>query len=242
MPHQNLNHKKTCRKIYQKFFTSCRRLPICNIRSFEERDLEDLKKLQGDKAVMQFVGTGEVRDAARVEIMHKNLMQLWKDFNPIGGYIVCDKATGKFLGMAALEPVFDQDQKIKPGEAEIMLYFQPEFWGQKYGKEVGQGFLNCLLASHQEGLKMTIGGAPLTKLVATAHPDNAGSIALQKSLGFKQQDTIMMRKGDKEVTRITFEFDLRAVFLAPQDDSKPTSNPSAKSTECLLKHGQQKSA
>lgn len=152
-------------------------------------------------------------------------MDLWQKGNPIGGYIVCDKASGTFLGMACLEDVVDKDEKAVAGAAEVMLYFKPEFWGKKYGKEVGQAFLTCIAASEQEGVPIIAGGAPLTKLAATAEPSNAGSIALQKSLGFTRGETTTTMKGGKKVQRVNFEFDLAKFLAAVRAESSASHLP-----------------
>ena len=204
------------------------------IRSIEAQDLKDLQELQGNETVMQFVGVGQARNPEKVEKIHSNLMSLWQKGNPIGGYIVCDKESRTFLGMACLEDVVDKDEKTVAGAAEVMLYFKPDFWGKKYGKEVGQAFLSCIAASQQEGVPMIAGGAPLTKLVATAEPRNAGSIALQKSLGFTQGETKTTIKGGKEVQRVNFEFDLTNFLSAVKAESSPSNAVQGQSAETVV--------
>jgi len=176
------------------------------IRSINESDREGLISLQSDENVMKFVGAGVTRTREKIIKIHDNLLDLWRKGDPVGGYAIYKKEDGKFMGMACLENVG------KPGQAEVMAYLKPEFWGNGYGKEIGLGFIKCIVAAHDNHIPMIIDGKPLTNLVATAEPRNIGSIALQKSLGFTEGETIRVTKGDKEVERISFELDLTQFF------------------------------
>jgi RimJ/RimL family protein N-acetyltransferase len=209
--------------------------PRLIIRSLEEGDLEELVKLQGDPRVMEFVGAGGGRERPQIERLHRGIRMWWEKGNPISGYVVLDRETNQFLGMAALEELYDEYPKVIPGEAEVMLYFHHDFWGKKFGKEVGQAFLQCIVASEVENVPIKVGGAPLTKLVATAEPNNLGSIALQKSLGFKQreQEPVTLIKGGKTIQRFHFDFDLTEILAAARAESKSPSSASA--TELLDK-------
>jgi ribosomal-protein-alanine N-acetyltransferase len=132
------------------------------IRSINESDLSELIDLQSDEDVMKFVGAGVIRTKEKITDIHQNLLNLWKKGDPVGGYAICNKEDGMFMGMACLENVG------KPGEAEVMAYLKPEFWRKGYGKEIGLGFIDCIIKAHEENIPMIIDHEPLTKLVATA--------------------------------------------------------------------------
>ena len=190
------------------------------IRSIREDDLGHLNSLMTDERVMQFVGAGGARDEARIARTHQTLVDYWKDGNPISGFMVFKKHGGDFAGMACLEEVWESDAP-KAGEAEVMLYFRPEFWGQGYGKELGKTFLGSLVGMFKEGEPMRIAGQPITKLVATAHPENSGSIKLQESLGFTRvadmQKAFRTASGALEMRpRAFFELDLQKLVEAPR--------------------------
>ena len=162
--------------------------------------------MQSNEDVMKFVGAGGVRTKEKITDIHQNLLNLWKKGDPVGGYAICNKEDGMFMGMACLENVG------KPGEAEVMAYLKPEFWRKGYGKEIGLGFINCIIKAHEENIPMIIDHEPLTKLVATAEPGNIASIALQESLGFTKGETIRVNKNGREVERVPFELDLHQLF------------------------------
>lgn len=103
-----------------------------------------------------------------------------------------------------------------------MAYLKPKFWQHSYGKEIGLGFINCIVSADEEGVPMIVGGKPLTKLVATADPKNSGSIALQESLGFTRGELVRIMKDDTEVERIQFELDLTQFFTKVTQE-KPRS-------------------
>lgn len=200
--------------------------PNLMIRSIQEDDLGHLIGLMGDERVMQFVGAGGARDSDRIGKLHRDLINLWKDGKPISGFMVFKKDSGNFAGMACLEEV-KKDGAPKAGEAEVMLYFRPDFWGQGYGKEVGKAFLESLLGMMKEGVPMEIAGSPITKVVATAHPGNEGSIKLQKSLGFNEvgiEDKLFTTPtGEKELRpRVLFELDLQRLLEAPRRAASPS--------------------
>ena len=182
--------------------------PNLTIRSVQEDDLEHMLKLQGNAAVMEFVGIGGARSVDRITKYHRWLIDLWKEKNPISGFMVFTKETKNFAGMACLEEVNNKDGSVKAGEAEVMLYFLPEFWGKGHGKELGKYFLESIRSMLESGEHITIGGKPLTKLVASAHPDNKPSIKLQKDLGFVEVSRGTRRVTGGEVPRIFFELDL----------------------------------
>lgn len=182
--------------------------PNFTIRSIQEDDLEHILRLKGNDAVMKFVGIGGANSVDRITKYHRWLINLWKEKNPISGFMVFTKENKNFAGMACLEEVSSKDGSVKAGEAEVMLYFLPEFWGKGHGKEFGKYFLESISSMLESGEHLTIGGKPLTKLVASAHPDNEPSIKLQKDLGFVEVGRGMKRVTGGEVPRIFFELDL----------------------------------
>lgn len=182
--------------------------PNFTIRSIQEDDLKHILELKGNDAVMKFVGIGGANSVDRIIKYHRWLINLWKEKNPISGFMVFTKENKNFAGMACLEEVNSKDGSVKAGEAEVMLYFLPEFWGKGHGKEFGKYFLESIRSMLESGEHITIGGKPLTKLVATAHPDNEPSIKLQKDLGFVEVGRGMKRVTGGEVPRIFFELDL----------------------------------
>lgn len=60
--------------------------------------------------------------------------------------------------------------------AEVAWVLGPQFWGQRYGSEGAEWLLGHLARAHGIG-----------ECWATAHPDNAASLALMRGRGFVQQ-------------------------------------------------------
>lgn len=199
------------------------------IRSIEdtEKNLNHMIELYTNEKVMRLVGAGGARKEERIKEHYHLLVDLWKKKNPISGFMVFTKENKNFAGMACLEEVNSKDGSVKAGEAEVMLYFLPEFWGKGHGKEFGKYFLESIRSMLESGEHITIGGKPLTKLAATAHPDNEPSIKLQKDLGFVEVGRGMKRVTGGEVPRIFFELDLEK---SKTDPSASIGAPSCAAT------------
>ena len=78
----------------------------------------------------------------------------------------------------------------------------------------------------REGAPMEVDSIPITKLVATAHPDNLGSIKLQESLGFRNvgtEDKLFTTPNGPELRpRVLFELDLQRLLDAPRRAASPS--------------------
>lgn len=194
--------------------------PRLVIRSIVEDDFSHVFKLQSDPAVMAFVGAGGVRDEGRVRRMFDFYRRYWMEGNPISAYTIFEKTEGgdeKFCGMAALEEISDYStgtKVVEPGRAEVMIYFMPEFWRKGMASEVAQGFIALLGKLHKSGVPLQVAGEPVTKLIASASPGNAASIALQERLGFRfvEERDQFYNGGATKVPKKLFEMDLIEKF------------------------------
>lgn len=189
------------------------------IRSLEDGDFSHVLALQTNDQVMKFVGAGGVRPETRVRAEFDEYRNLWRKGSAVSAYAIFSKNSdgleGEFMGLAALEEVSDKGVVV-PAVAEPMIYFMPQFWRGGFGKEAGKGFIDLVCGLIKSGAPLETGGSPITKLIATATPENTGSIKLQQSLGFDCiGDKECEYMGGRKVTKKLFELDLSKILEKP---------------------------
>jgi len=82
------------------------------------------------------------------------------------------RSTGELIGTSGLQPLEGTD------EIEVGYNFSEKYWRQGYGYECAMGWL-----------KYGFDLAGLERIVAVAHPDNAGSWRVMEKCGMKYEKT-----------------------------------------------------
>ena len=130
-------------------------------------DTEFCLAMDREPGVLRFLG-GPREDAAA----HRAVVEA-RTVGPyaagLGYWMVCRRAVpGEALGWVLLIP----NDAVGP-EIEIGWWFRPAFWGQGFATEASGAVL-----AH------AFGTLKLPALIAEIHPENAGSIAVARKLGF----------------------------------------------------------
>lgn len=133
-------------------------------------------RLFGDETVMKHFGTGRTIAYDDLVVKIRDIWaKQWKNHNPYGGFSVFSRDEDTFLGHVAL---FEDE----PGTAELWYLFAKEHWGKGYATEavtaIAKEFIPMLVARGY-----LVQGKALQTIVATAKPDNAGSIKVLEKLG-----------------------------------------------------------
>jgi len=159
------------------FLTVSIQTPNLHIRSMVESDLSHCIQLFGDQTVMAKLGTGETRSAEKVQEAFARYMKARQENNPYDRLAVFSK-DNEFLGVITLTKT-DVD-----GVAELSGAGFSDYWNKGYGAEAATTIISEYApATVKEGY--TIGGKPLSSIVATARPDNPGSWKILERLGMQ---------------------------------------------------------
>jgi len=135
------------------------------IREMRDEDIELLYDLETDNEVKRYVGGGTLSRPKQDWI--ERMRQLRVTHDALLPLIVTCKATGKFVGRAALGH-YDDIRRF-----EIQLIIAKQYWGKRLGKEavellMGVAFNNLNALS----------------VVSVVHPENNPSLKLVRELGF----------------------------------------------------------
>jgi ribosomal-protein-alanine N-acetyltransferase len=141
-----------------------------HLRPFVPGDFEDLFRLYSDPDVMRFIGQG-VRSREETEQGLARGIGHWRD-RGFGMWAAFDRASGRFVGRCGIQPLLDT------GEVEVGYALHREFWGRGLATE---GSLAALRFGFQ-----TIG---LSRIVAIARPENAGSRRVLEKAGLTYEKT-----------------------------------------------------
>ena len=102
----------------------------------------------------------------------------WHHNDPFSALTVSKQGTDEFIGHIVLEP--DEE----PGHVEVGYAFDKKSWGKGYGKEsvtaVVREYVPELVNRNYK-----VNGEDFTAIVATARPDNAGSVKILQAAGMK---------------------------------------------------------
>ncbi len=161
------------------------------LRSIKKSDIENCFTLYSNPEVMEKHRDGTTKDmentAARVETLAKR----WLDGDPFSGFAVYIKEKEgheKFASFAVL------DHGDHPGEAELSMLGQVQFWNKEYGEEATEALLH-VLAPHLAAEGYPVGqtgnkaGQPLRKIVATSRIDNIALVKIFDNLEMRNIKT-----------------------------------------------------
>lgn len=151
------------------------RLKIRSIRP-DPDTYDNYASLFGNAKVMEKYANGQTKTREQIqERIDKIWAKRWKEKDPYSGLAVFHK-NGQFIGHVIL------GHGDAPGEAEIAYLFVPSAWKQHYGSEAVAALVNQYApATIANGYLLE--GKPLTKITATARPDNPASVRILEKLG-----------------------------------------------------------
>ncbi len=153
-----------------------------HIRSVEStpHDHTSYAALFGDRDVMRTFADGTTRTKEQIKTsIDTRWAKRWKENDPYSALAVFKNDTDEFAGHVVL------GHGDNPGESEIAYLFMKNCWKQGFGTEAVTSVVREYApATVAKGY--TLGGEPLTKIVATARTDNTGSCKILEKVGMRQ--------------------------------------------------------
>lgn len=151
-----------------------------HIRSVEESDFPSYVSLFADQTTMATFGDGKTKTEEKVRKSFENYARARAENNPYDR-LTTSTRNNNFVGTVALTPYG------APGVAELGIASLPDYWKQGFGTKAAVVIVKEYApATVKEGY--LIQGKPLDTIVATARPDNSGSIAIiEGKLGMQFQ-------------------------------------------------------
>ena len=171
-----------------------------HIRPVASGDLDSYAALYGDKDVMGKFATGETKDRAYVENRINNCwVKRWSQKDPYSALAaVKNDGTDDFVAHVVL------GHGDEAGSSELAYFVTKHLWSQGYGKEAVQSVVEEYApATVKEGYLLE--GKALTKITATARPDNPASVKILEKVG-------MVKVGEEEkygALRYNYALDLK---------------------------------
>lgn len=182
-------------------------------KSLNQHDRDDIithyTKLMGEPENIALYGEGLTWDKQKVTEFIDDEINKWNDNKRFCSFSAHDAMTDEFMGDVQISNAFDLFSHVRESHrhaAEIGYILDKKFWGKGFGTElaiVAKIYVKHLIAESELDDLLS----PLEEIVATAHPENHGSVSiLRKTL--KHQETTELRcYGDKP--RILFFKSLR---------------------------------
>lgn len=135
------------------------------IRRFLDADKEQYTEIMTNPYVTKYLGNGRCMTKENVEKLLSNFETVWND--GYGVFAVTETASGNVIGHCGIRPISD-------GRIEILYAYAPSAWGKGYATEAG----NAVLAYAKDNFN-------LNEVIAMSYPQNKGSVAVIKKMGFK---------------------------------------------------------
>ncbi len=126
---------------------------------------------------MRKFATGQTKTREEVVARIKDVwVKRWHQNDPYNGLAAFKKDTDEFLGHVVLGHSGVQ------GQSEHAYLFMKNYWGKGFGTEAVPAVVKDYApATVKEGY--TLEGKTLEKIIATARPDNPGSVKILEKLG-----------------------------------------------------------
>lgn len=137
------------------------------IRKLEMEDLPWLIELRTPDAVNRYMGGREMQNAEAITARMPFYLECHEKHG-FGFSTMALKSTGEKIGTSGLQPLGDT------GEIEVGYNLAEKYWRQGYGLECALGWL-----------KYGFETAGLKRIVAVAHPENAGSWRIMEKCGMR---------------------------------------------------------
>jgi RimJ/RimL family protein N-acetyltransferase len=140
-------------------------------RKFKPDDLDKLIELRSDPEVNQYLGGSRLQNS---EAIAKRIQFYFECYDKFGFGVAAMiwKETGEMIGWSGLMPLEDT------GEIEVGYGMKKEFWGKGIGLETARAWLDY-----------GFNKAGLTRIVAVAQPENAGSWRIMEKCGMHYEKT-----------------------------------------------------
>ncbi|ADC51691.1 hypothetical protein BpOF4_18250 [Alkalihalophilus pseudofirmus OF4] len=147
----------------------------CIIRGFQRSDITEIRKLYKSEEVRKYLGG--VPQGESIELSLKEL-----EYPPKGSFywIIREKQTDEFIGLASLDPHHDGVN------IELSYQLLPRWWGRGYATEILQ-----LIVTH------VLNDLNLTKIIAETQTANTASCRLLEKVGMKKEQ-ILIRFGAEQ--------------------------------------------
>lgn len=141
------------------------------IRTFAEKDLENLFALDSDPEVMKYISDGKPMTLEEVKIVLQRIISRYDEWKIYGVWAAELIDSGEFVGWFSLKPL--------PGTSEIEIGYRllTKRWGQGFATEGAKAILNY--AFETLGLK---------KIVAITNIKNESSKKVLQKIGLKLID------------------------------------------------------
>ncbi len=154
------------------------------MRSINESDFEMYNELMGNSITMEKYATG-VRKSDVIKFRVNQFDRFWKQGNPFSGFAVFLrekdlKDEGIFVGHIAL----DEGDDI-PEEAELAYILDHRFWRKRLGTEMAKAIMHEYVPELVKRNYKLRDSTVFKRVVATARPDNPGSVKILENLGFE---------------------------------------------------------
>lgn len=141
------------------------------IRKFTFDDLDKLIRLRTDEQVSRYLGGTRLQNPEAIEKRMHFYIECYEKF----GFGMCAmiwRETGEMFGWSGLQPLEET------GEIEIGYGMAKEFWRRGIGFECAREWLGYGFET-----------AGLSRIVAVADPENAGSWRIMEKLGMRFEKT-----------------------------------------------------
>ncbi len=154
------------------------------VRQFELTDADFIVELLNQESFIRFIGDKQVRSTSDAEYyLNKGPIASYNQYG-FGLNLVALKECSTPIGMCG---ILKRDELDKP---DLGYAFLPEYWGKGLAKEACEGVLNQEMARYK-----------LETVLAITLPDNPGSNALLKSLGFRYSGVFEIYNSDNNLYR-----------------------------------------
>ena len=140
------------------------------LRELTRKDINALHRFYSDTNVMKFLSGRAYTYKETEEVLELHLLDYEK--YGFGLWAAILKINQQIIGRCGLEPTETEDGIV----GDIAWLFAEAYWGQGLGTECG----TALIAYGFEKLR-------LSRIIATAHPDNVASIRIMQKIGMKYE-------------------------------------------------------
>ncbi|HEY8400779.1 MAG TPA: GNAT family N-acetyltransferase [Cytophagaceae bacterium] len=150
------------------------------IRQFEEKDFQDIYRLNTDHAVMRYqVASGKLRTFEEEAMAFFSVIAEYPKNPDLGGWVVENKENNEFLGVTSL--------KYVPGQDDLMIGFRikENQWGKGYATELAKSLIQYAF----DRIKVN-------RIGAITNVDNYPSIRVLEKAGLKYEKQIKYNDWD----------------------------------------------
>lgn len=154
------------------------------IRSYDARDYENCISLYGDEKLTKYFDGGKPRSKNEVEnLVNEKGVKYFRDGIPFGLFSIFNKENMTFIGQIDLIP-FDNK-----GTVEIGFILLREYHNQGFCQEATRAFiLDYVNELNRSPFKFF--QIPITKIVATTHPENYASKRVMEYVGMNFEKSL----------------------------------------------------